>query len=73
MKVASNGCDPSRPSASVEHFGLQLKAERTQLLKLHQNAQRLIEPLAVMNPYADYLTFIDDRTRTRRDHENISR
>jgi DNA primase catalytic core len=49
--------------------GLQAKAERTQLLKLHQNAQRLIEPLAVMNPYAHHLTFINDRTRTRRDHE----
>lgn len=49
--------------------GLQLKATRTQLLKLHQNAQRLIEPLAVMNPYAHHLTFLDDRTRTRRDHE----
>ena len=49
--------------------GLQAKAERAQLLKLHQNAQRLIEPLAVMNPYAHHLTFINDRTRTRRDHE----
>jgi DNA primase len=25
--------------------------------------------LAVMNPYADRLTFLDDKTRTRRDHE----
>ena len=25
--------------------------------------------VAVMNPYAHHLTFIDDRTRTRRDHE----
>lgn len=49
--------------------GLKARAERAQLLKLHQNAQRLIEPLAVMNPYADRLTFINDRTRTRRDHE----
>ncbi len=49
--------------------GLQAKAERATLLKRHQNAQRLIEPLAVMNPYAHHLTFLDDRTRTRRDHE----
>ncbi len=49
--------------------GLKARSERVQLLKLHQNAQRLIEPLAVMNPYADRLTFINDRTRTRRDHE----
>ena len=29
----------------------------------------LLRPLAVVNPYADRLTFLDDRTRTRRDHE----
>jgi hypothetical protein len=28
-----------------------------------------LEPLAVVNPYADGLTFLDDRTRMRRDHE----
>jgi DNA primase catalytic core len=49
--------------------GLKARAQREAILKLHQNAQRLIEPLAVMNPYAQRLTFIDDRTRTRRDHE----
>src|SRR6202008_2163727 len=32
------------------------------------NAQRLLRPLAVVNPYAEALTFLDDRTRTRRDH-----
>jgi DNA primase len=35
----------------------------------HQDAQRLIEPLAVVNPYSHRLTFLDDRTRSRRDHE----
>lgn len=49
--------------------GLQARAERDTLLRLHQNAQRLLEPLAVVNPFADRLTFLDDRTRTRRDHE----
>jgi DNA primase catalytic core len=49
--------------------GLQAKAARETLWNLHQNAQRLLEPLAVVNPYADQLTFLDDRTRTRRDHE----
>lgn len=72
------GVDESREQTAAIHraqrerrtlAGLQLKAERASLLKLHQNAQRLIEPLAVMNPYADHLTFTDDRTRTRRDHE----
>jgi DNA primase len=49
--------------------GLQARAEREAILKLHQDAQRLLEPLAVVNPYAHRLTFLDDRTRTRRDHE----
>jgi DNA primase len=49
--------------------GLQSRVEREAVLKLHQKAQRLLEPLAVVNPYADRLTFLDDRTRTRRDHE----
>ena len=49
--------------------GLAARAEREQLLKLHQDAQRLLEPLAIVNPYAHRLTFLDDRTRTRRDHE----
>jgi len=49
--------------------GLQARIERDRLVKRHQNAQRLLEPLAVVNPYADRLTFLNDRTRTRRDHE----
>ena len=49
--------------------GLQSRVEREHLLKLHQDAQRLLEPLAIVNPYAHRLTFLDDRTRTRRDHE----
>jgi DNA primase len=49
--------------------GLLAKADKQAILNLHQNAQRLLEPLAVVNPYAQSLSFIDDRTRTRRDHE----
>lgn len=49
--------------------GLKAKAERDAILKTHQDAQRLLAPLAVVNPYANRLTFLDDRTRTRRDHE----
>jgi DNA primase len=49
--------------------GLAARTEREQLLKLHQDAQRLLQPLAIVNPYAHRLTFLDDRTRTRRDHE----
>jgi hypothetical protein len=49
--------------------GLLAKADKQAILTLHQNAQRLLQPLAVVNPYAQNLSFIDDRTRTRRDHE----
>jgi len=49
--------------------GLLARAERDTILTMHQNAQRLLEPLAVVNPFAQRLTFLDDRTRTRRDHE----
>ena len=49
--------------------GLLARAERDAILAVHQNAQRLLEPLAVVNPFAQRLTFLDDRTRTRRDHE----
>jgi hypothetical protein len=49
--------------------GLQARIDREAVVKLHQDAQRLLEPLAVVNPYAHRLTFLDDRTRTRRDHE----
>ena len=34
-----------------------------------QNAQRLIKPYKIANPYAKQLTFTSGRTRTRRDHE----
>ena len=29
-------------------------------MKLHQNAQRLLRPLYVVNPYRRQLTFLDD-------------
>lgn len=35
---------------------------------LHQNAQRLLRPIRVVNPWAEKLTFTDASTRTRRDH-----
>jgi DNA primase len=49
--------------------GLKAKQDKTRLIRLHQNAQRLLRTLAVVNPYADRLTFLSDKTRTRRDHE----
>jgi DNA primase len=48
--------------------GLLRKDERSKVLATHRAAQRLLRPLAVVNPFAEQLTFLDDRTRTRRDH-----
>ena len=48
--------------------GLLAQQERADILKVHRNAQRLLKPLAVVNPYARKLTFPDSLTRTRRDH-----
>ncbi|MGB6308127.1 MAG: CHC2 zinc finger domain-containing protein [Steroidobacteraceae bacterium] len=48
--------------------GLVASSDAESIRKLHQNAQRLLRPLAVVNPYAEDLTFLDDRTRMRRDH-----
>ena len=49
--------------------GLLAKREKEAIITLHQNAQRLLKPLDVLNPYAKYLTFPDQTTRLRRDHE----
>lgn len=49
--------------------GLRRKLEKAAILAAHRNAQRLLRPLRVVNPFAQYLTFLNDRTRTRRDHE----
>jgi len=49
--------------------GLIAKHERERLRRLHQNAQRLLKALDVLNPYARFLTFPDQTTRLRRDHE----
>lgn len=48
--------------------GLLADQDRAQVLKVHQDAQRLLEPVLVVNPFARQLTFADARTRTRRDH-----
>jgi hypothetical protein len=48
--------------------GLTAGEDRARILTLHHNAQRLIRPLKVVNPFAERLTFLDEQTRTRRDH-----
>jgi hypothetical protein len=48
--------------------GLLARHDRMKILRLHRNAQRLLKPVRVVNNYAPRLTFLDGRTRTRRDH-----
>lgn len=48
--------------------GLLAGSHKEALIALHRNAQRLLRPIHVVNPYADQLTFVDHQTRTRRDH-----
>ena len=48
--------------------GLLKRRDRDAILAVHRNAQRLLKPMYVANPYARELTFLDGQTRTRRDH-----
>ena len=48
--------------------GLLARQDREEVLRIHRNAQRLLKPLFVANPYARELTFLDRQIRTRRDH-----
>jgi len=48
--------------------GLLAVQDAAAIRSLHQAAQRLLRPLAVVNPYAEALTFRSESTRLRRDH-----
>jgi DNA primase len=48
--------------------GIIENRRRDEVLDVWRNAQRLLEPVIVVNPFADRLGFTDGRTRTRRDH-----
>ena len=49
--------------------GRSLLDRRAELRHLHQNAQRLLRPLTVINPFARQMTFPEHAHRLRRDHE----
>src|ERR1700682_1049054 len=55
-----------RESQTLE--GLLAKRDRDHIVAVHRNAKRLLRPVHVTNPFARELTFLDDQTRTRRDH-----
>ena len=58
-----------RLSRSAE--GLEQVVGREALCRRHHNAQRLLESVRVVIPYARELTFPDRFLRTRRDHERF--
>jgi DNA primase len=56
-----------REARTIE--GILASEQRKDIQRLMQNAQRLIAPMRIANPFARHLTFTTGRTRTRRDHE----
>ncbi len=51
--------------------GILQKRSATGLAELHQDAQRLLRPLAVSIPHADRIIFPDTKLRLRRDQEKF--
>jgi DNA primase len=49
--------------------GLVRKKKSEHIIGKHHAAQRMLKPLAVVNPFAEYLTYPDHSIRTRRDHK----
>jgi hypothetical protein len=49
--------------------GLAMRQSSDGVKRVHQNAQRLLRPLEVINPYAPRLAFATGRARLRRDHQ----
>jgi hypothetical protein len=48
--------------------GMLNKLKSNEITKKHHNANRLLKPLHVFNPYAELLTFTSRSLRARRDH-----
>lgn len=51
--------------------GLTKEIEKEAIIRKHQNAQRLLEPIKIIIPYAEEITFPTYSVRTRRDHEKF--
>ncbi|MCP4118565.1 MAG: toprim domain-containing protein, partial [Desulfobacteraceae bacterium] len=49
--------------------GLVQKTKTKNIIKKHQNAQRLLKPIAVVNDFTPYLSYPSQSLVTRRDHE----
>jgi len=65
---------PAQTAAIQSAFGRSLtldgwnrKDDRDRVVNLHRNAQRLLRPLKIVNPFGDQLKFICEQPRHRRD------
>jgi DNA primase len=58
-----------RRAATLE--GLVSRLQREQIIAVHRNAQRLLEPLPVVIPDTEMISFPDTATRHRRDHQKL--
>lgn len=54
-----------RKSHTLE--GLEDQSDKEGIIRKHHSFQRLLEPYAVVNPYAEELFYEDDRLQARRD------
>ncbi len=85
LTIASTGKDPQSGRMVTQEYRLEGPVmifitstaidideelmNRCLVLTLLKNAQRLLAPVEVLNPFAPALTFSSGRTRSRRDHE----
>jgi len=53
--------------------GLEAEVFREEVMRLHHAAQRLLQPIAVVIPFAELLSFPTDKARFRRDHDKLLR
>jgi hypothetical protein len=51
--------------------GILARKGRDRVVRLHQNAQRLLKPVVVVNPFAERMGFADSRVRARRDQRKL--
>jgi DNA primase len=59
--------EKQRQSRTLE--GLAQKKRTEKIIRKHQSAQRLLNPIAVVNNFTPYLTYPNKSLVTRRDHE----
>ena len=52
-------------------WGLKRNISKDVIRRRHHNLQRVLQPVRVVIPYAEYLTFPAASVRTRRDHERF--